>query len=53
MDAFNRGYNLFWVSDCIESAFEDYNKSEEYIQRLTKLKVVTIDEMKKIIGKEI
>ena len=53
MDAFNRGYTLFWVSDCIESAFEDYNKSEEYIQRLTKLKVVTIEEMKRIIGKEI
>ena len=53
MDAFNRGYNLFWVSDCIESAFEDYHKSEEYIQRLTKLKVVTIEEMEKIIGKEI
>jgi len=53
MDAFNRGYNLFWVSDCIESAFEDYHKSEEYIQKLTKLKVVTMEEMKKIIGKEI
>ena len=47
MDAFNRGYNLFWVSDCIESLFEDYKKSEEYIQNLTKLKVVTIEEMKK------
>ena len=53
MDAFIRGYNLFWVSDCIESAFEDYIKSEEYIQRLTKLKVVTIEEMKRIMGKEI
>lgn len=49
MDAFNRGYNLFWISDCIESAFEEYNKSEEYIQNLTKLKGLTIDEMKKII----
>ncbi len=49
MDAFNRGYNLFWVSDCIESLFEDYKKSEEYIQNLTKLKVVKLDEMKKII----
>ena len=47
MDAFNRGYNLFWISDCIESLFEDYKKSEEYIQNLTKLKVVTIDEMEK------
>ena len=47
MDAFNRGYNLFWISDCIDSLFEDYKKSEEYIQNLTKLKVVTIDEMKK------
>lgn len=49
MDAFNRGYNLFWISDCIESLFEDYKKSEEYIQNLTKLKVVTIDEMKKLL----
>ena len=48
MDAFNRGYKLFWISDCIESLFEDYKKSEEYIQNLTKLKVVTIEEMKKI-----
>ncbi len=32
MDAFNRGYNLFWISDCIESLFEDYKKSVEYIQ---------------------
>lgn len=48
MDAFNRGYNLFWISDCIESLFEDYKKSEEYIQNLTKLKVVTIEEIKKI-----
>ena len=47
MDAFNRGYNLFWISDCIDSLFEDYKKSEEYIQNLTKLKVVTIEEMKK------
>ena len=47
MDAFNRGYNLFWVSDCIDSLFEDYKKSEEYIQNLTKLKVVTIEKMKK------
>ena len=50
MDAFNRGYNLFWVSDCIESLFEDYKKSEEYIQNLTKLKAVSIDEMKKIVS---
>ena len=50
MDAFNRGYNLFWVSDCIESLFEEYNKSEEYIKNLTKLKAVTIDEMKALIG---
>ena len=49
MDAFNRGYNLFWISDCIESLFEDYKKSEEYIQNLTKLKVVTIEEMKKVL----
>lgn len=49
MDAFNRGYNLFWISDCIDSLFEDYKKSEEYIQNLTKLKVVKIDEMKTII----
>ena len=49
MDAFNRGYNLFWISDCIESLFEDYKKSEEYIQNLTKLKVVTIEEMKKLL----
>ena len=48
MDAFNRGYKLFWVSDCIESLFEEYNKSEEYIKNLTKLKAVTIEEMKKI-----
>ena len=48
MDAFNRGYKLFWISDCIESLFEDYKKSEEYIQNLTKLVVVTIEEMKKI-----
>ena len=48
MDAFNRGYKLFWISDCIESLFEDYKKSEEYIQNLTKLEVVTIEEMKKI-----
>ena len=51
MDAFNRGYNLFWISDCIDSLFEDYKKSEEYIQNLTKLNVVTIDEMKKRIIK--
>lgn len=50
MDAFNRGYNLFWVSDCIDSLFEDYKKSEEYIQNLTKLKIVTINAMKKIIA---
>ena len=49
MDAFNRGYNLFWISDCIDSLFEDYKKSEQYIQNLTKLKVVTIDEMKKLL----
>ena len=53
MDAFNRGYNIFWISDCIESAFEDYQESEEYIQKLTKLKVLTIEEMKKIIESEI
>ncbi|MBR5401798.1 MAG: cysteine hydrolase [Treponema sp.] len=51
MDAFNRGYNLYWISDCIESLFEDYKKSEEYIQNLTKLKVVTIEEMKAILKK--
>ena len=50
MDAFNRGYNLFWISDCIDSLFEDYKKSEEYIQNLTKLKVVTIEEMKKLLA---
>ena len=50
MDAFNRGYNLFWVSDCIDSLFEDYKKSEEYIQNLTKLKVLTLDEMEKILA---
>lgn len=50
MDAFNRGYNLFWISDCIDSLFEDYKKSEEYIQNLTKLKIVTINTMKKIIA---
>ena len=49
MDAFNRGYKLFWVSDCIESLFEEYNKSEEYIKNLTKLKAVTIDEMEALI----
>ncbi|MBP5603379.1 MAG: cysteine hydrolase [Treponema sp.] len=50
MDAFNRGYNLFWVSDCIESLFEDYKKSEEYIQNLTKLQVVMIEEMKNLLA---
>ena len=50
MDAFNRGYNLFWVSDCIDSLFEDYKESEEYIQNLTKLKVLTLDEMEKLLA---
>ena len=50
MDAFNRGYNLFWVSDCIDSLFEDYKKSEDYIQNLTKLKVLTLDEIEKLLA---
>ena len=50
MDAFNRGYNLFWISDCIESLFEDYKKSEDYIQNLTKLKVLTLDEIEKLLA---
>ena len=53
LDAFNRGYKLFWISDCIDSAFETYELSENYIKKLTRLNVITIDEMKKLFGQEI
>jgi nicotinamidase-related amidase len=40
MDAYNHGFNIFWLTDCIESAFEPIEQAVNYIKQLTKLKTI-------------
>jgi ureidoacrylate peracid hydrolase len=51
LDAFNEGYKIYWLPECIESAFEPYCKSEEYIKNLTKLNTIRIDDIIELIHK--
>jgi nicotinamidase-related amidase len=37
MDAYNIGFKLYWLKDCMDSAFEEFGKSLYYIKQLTKL----------------
>ena len=40
MDAYNEGYPIYWLSDCLESAFEPYDQSLRYIILLSDFCVV-------------
>jgi nicotinamidase-related amidase len=44
MDAYNNGFNIYWLTDCIESAFEPLEKSIYYMQQLTRLKTISNDQ---------
>jgi nicotinamidase-related amidase len=37
MDAYNRGYKMYWLKDCMDSAFEKFKKSLEHMKRLTRI----------------
>ena len=50
MDAFNEGYKIYWLSDCIDSAFEKYSDSLKYIKRLTNLTVLNNNEYYKLLN---
>jgi len=49
MDAYNRDYRLFLLADCIHAAREDTEATVKYLQWLTNLKVVSIEEMREIL----
>jgi nicotinamidase-related amidase len=49
MDAYNNGFDIFWITDCIESAFEPLEKSIYYIQQLTRLKTILSDQFVQMI----
>jgi nicotinamidase-related amidase len=44
MDAYNRGYSVYWLRDCMDSAWEDFGSSLAYMERLTRLKGLTNEE---------
>jgi nicotinamidase-related amidase len=52
MDAYNEGYSLYWLTECMDSGFEKITKSIAHMQRLTRVKTVTNSEYSKFVGKE-
>jgi nicotinamidase-related amidase len=44
MDAYNEGYSIIWLRDCMDSAWEDFRSSLEYMKRLTRLKDLSNEE---------
>lgn len=48
IDAHNRNYNLFLLSDCVHAEKEDTHVSINYLQWLTDLTVISNNEMKKM-----
>jgi nicotinamidase-related amidase len=52
MDAYNEGYSIFWLTDCMDSAFESFGKSLKYMKRLTRLKAITNEEFYEILRRQ-
>jgi nicotinamidase-related amidase len=51
MDAYNEGYRIYWLTDCMDSAFEEYEKSLYYMKSLTKLTPITNKEFMGIVNR--
>ena len=49
MDAYNRDYDLYLLSDCVHAAREDTEESIAYLARLTNLRPITNDELAAIL----
>jgi nicotinamidase-related amidase len=41
MDAYNEGYAIYWLRDCLGSAWEELDASLAYMKRLTRLKDIS------------
>jgi nicotinamidase-related amidase len=49
MDAYNEGYVLYWLKECMDSGFEKFEKSINHIQRLTRLNIISNTKYKGIV----
>jgi nicotinamidase-related amidase len=52
VDAYNIGYRLYWLGDCIDSQWEELEQSINYIERLTQLRTVSNHELLEVFGWE-
>lgn len=50
MDAYNEGHKLYWLADCMDSAFENFKQSLAYIKKLTNLVDISNKELYKLIS---
>jgi biuret amidohydrolase len=50
MDAYNEGYGIYWLRDCMDSAWEGFEASLAYMKRLTRLKELSNEEFLELIG---
>ena len=52
MDAYNRGYALFLLADCVHAAREETKTSIDYLCWLTNLEEICTDELEEMLGQE-
>jgi nicotinamidase-related amidase len=50
MDAYNEGFKIYWLTECMDSAWEPFQASLSYMKRLTHLIEITNDDFIKIIS---